>query len=153
MEPRMFSGNNKIKVKALCIFEDNGDLFVSQTYDSIKNDNYYRPIGGTTEFNEYSKDTIVREIKEELNAEINNLRLEMVLENIFTCDGLNGHEICFIYKADFKDKKYYERKEYILTESNNKKINACWMNIDKFLDRKFRLVPEYLLQYYAEKGK
>ena len=75
----------------------------------------------------------------------------MVLENIFTCDGLKGHEICFIYKADFVDIKYYERKEHEIIESNNVKFNAYWINIKEFINGKYRLVPEVLLQYYSKK--
>jgi len=106
----MFTGNKKIRVKTICLFCDDNDIFVSKAYDSVKKDFYFRPIGGTNEFGEYSEDTLKREISEELGTTIKNIKLETVCENIFTCDGLDGHEIVFIYSAEFVDEKYYERK-------------------------------------------
>jgi len=146
----MFQGKNNIRIKALCLFEDNGYIFVSESFDCVKKDFYYRPAGGTTEFGEYTIDTVIREIKEELNTEIINIKLATVLENIFTCDGFKGHEIDFIYSADFKDRKFYEKKEYEIIESDNKKIKGVWMKIIDFINNKYRLVPEELINYYKK---
>ena len=149
----MFTGKEKLKVKAICLFQQDDYIFVSKSYDKIKKDYYYRPIGGTTEFGEYTENTITREIKEELNAEIKDIKLCRVIENIFTCDGLDGHEIVFLYKADFKDKKYYEIKEHHITESNGEKIPVFWIKIEEFLSNRLRLVPEKLTEYIIENAK
>jgi len=34
----MFTGKEKIRVKALCLFENNDLLFVAEYYDTVKND-------------------------------------------------------------------------------------------------------------------
>ncbi len=141
----MFKGKNKLRVKAICLFQQDDYIFVSRDKDSIKNDYYYRPVGGNVEFGEYTKDAIVREIKEELNTEIENLELVQVMENIFECDGIKGHEIMYLYKADFKDKSFYEKKEYkIIEESHNEEFDAGWYKISDFKNGKLRLVPEDL---------
>ncbi len=140
----MFTGANKIKVKAICVFRDDSEIFVSKAYDSVKNDFYYRPIGGTVEFGEYSYETIVREIKEELNTEIENIQLKKIIENIFKCDGLNGHEIMFVYSSDFCDKTFYEKKKYKLIENNGEEFEAEWIDSQKFINKELRLVPEEL---------
>jgi 8-oxo-dGTP pyrophosphatase MutT (NUDIX family) len=140
----MFSGKGKIKAKALCMFQQNDFIFVSKLFDSIKQDSYYRPIGGTIEFGEYSKDTLIREILEELGTEIRNVRLDKILENIFVCDGIEGHEIVFLYRADFKDRQFYEMKEYKLVESNGEVVPAFWISKNDFINGKLRLVPEKL---------
>jgi len=147
MEYMMFSGKDKIKVKALCLFQDEEEIFVSKSYDTVKKDYFYRPIGGTTEFCEYTIDTIKREILEEMNTEIRNVTLEKIWENIFVCDGINGHEIVFLYKAYFVDKSNYERKKYQIIESNGEKIEASWINVGDFGEGKLRLVPESLIEY------
>jgi 8-oxo-dGTP pyrophosphatase MutT (NUDIX family) len=147
MEHFMFSGKDKIKVKALCLFQDEGEIFVSKSYDTVKKDYFYRPIGGTTEFCEYTIDTIKREILEEMKAEIKNVTLEKIWESIFVCDGIHGHEIVFLYRADFVDKKNYERKKYTIIESNGAQVEASWIRIKEFEERKLRLVPEALLEY------
>lgn len=143
---------NNIKVKAICVFEKNNKILVSKSFDSVEKDYYYRPIGGTTEFGEYTKETLVREIQEELNAQITNITLEEVIENIFTCDGLNGHEIVFLYKADFIDKSFYELKEYEIIEGKEI-IKAYWIDINDFVNKKYRLVPNMIIEYYSKKLK
>ncbi len=143
----MFTGKDKIKVKALCLFKENDEILVSKSYDIVKKDYFYRPIGGTTEFGEYTSETVKREIIEEMEAEIENVRLEKVWENIFVCDGENGHEIVFLYTAEFVDKRNYERKEYKIIESNGEQIEAYWIKIEEFEEGKLRLVPEALKEY------
>ncbi|WP_397376708.1 NUDIX domain-containing protein [Paenibacillus sp. p3-SID867] len=41
-------------------------------------------VGGTVEYGESSKETIIREVREELNAEIQEPKLKFVIENLFT---------------------------------------------------------------------
>lgn len=141
-------GNNKFRIKALCIFDDGEYTFISESYDTVKKDYFYRPIGGSCEFGEYAIEAIHREVKEELNTTIKNVKLEMVVENIFVCDGENGHEIDFIYKAEFEDKSFYEKKDYTLRESNGLEVKAFWMHKNDIKSKKVRLVPEQLVKYY-----
>ena len=147
---KVFKGKDLINVKALCLFENNGYMFVFEAYDCAKKDYFYRPIGGTTELQEYTIDTLKREIKEKLNTEIKNIKLKKVVENIFVCDGFPGHEIDFIYQADFCDTSFYEHKEYELIESDNERLKAFWISIKECIEGKYRLVPEVLIEYYKE---
>jgi ADP-ribose pyrophosphatase YjhB (NUDIX family) len=146
----MFSGHRKIKVKSICLFENEGKLFVSKSYDSVKKDFYYRPIGGTVEFGERAEDAVIREIREELNAEVKNVVLADVMENIFDCDGLNGHEIVFLFRAEFADRSFYEDREFTIVESNGESLKAFWIPIPDFLTGGRRLVPEKLISRYAD---
>ena len=50
----------------------------------IKDETFYRPIGGRIEFGERGAETVAREIREEINAEVANLVYLGALENIFT---------------------------------------------------------------------
>lgn len=150
MEINLFSGKDKIKVKALGLFEQDDFIFVSKSYDLFKKDYFYRPIGGTVEFGEYTIDTIKREILEEMNAKIVNIRLEKVWESIFVCDGIDGHEIVFLYSADFKDVKFYEKKEYMIVESNGEEVPALWVKKEEFIENRLRLVPEALVEFIKE---
>lgn len=143
----MFTGKNMIRIKALCLFSYNDHLFVSESFDSVKNDYYYRPIGGTVEFGEHTVATLHREIREELSTEITHVTLMTVLENIFICDGMQGHEIDFVYTAEFADASFYEIKDYYLNESNGEKVKALWLPKNDLLSGRYRMVPEKLREF------
>ena len=61
---------NKIRPLAICIFRKNDRILVAEGYDPVKNEHFYRPLGGGIEFGEYSEQTIRRELMEEIGAEV-----------------------------------------------------------------------------------
>lgn len=65
----------------------------------------WRPIGGFVEFGERAADAVVREFREELNRDVEVLRLLDVYENLTTFDVASGslavHEISFWYELRF----------------------------------------------------
>ena len=130
---------------ALCVIRRHGNLLVFEGYDTVKKDHFYRPLGGTIEFGERSSVTAAREMAEELNAEIRNVRWLGVLENIFTVHGQPGHEIVMLYEADFVDKTMYERSPIWGREDDGSPIKAVWKPLDDFKAGRGRLVPEGLL--------
>jgi len=67
------SQNKKITVKVMCFIEHNGKLLLNKGYDKVKNETFFRIIGGGVNFGERSEEALRREIKEELNSEIKNL--------------------------------------------------------------------------------
>ena len=77
------SKKNKIRVLALGLIRDGDRLFISQGYDSIKQETFYRVMGGGVDFGEYSRDALQREFKEEIEAELTNIKYLGCMENIF----------------------------------------------------------------------
>ena len=66
---------NRIRALAICVFRHNGRILVAEGVDPCKGGQvFYRPLGGGIEFGEYAKQTLVRELREELDAEITALR-------------------------------------------------------------------------------
>lgn len=126
-------------------------LFVARMHDSGKGDDYYRPVGGCLEFGESTLHALHRELKEELNTGIVTTGEPMVLENIFTCDGEQGHEIVYLYPADFSDATYAKHQIYPLVEANGAVYEASWISIDAFANGSLRLVPEGLLEWYRDR--
>jgi len=89
----------------------------------------------------------LREIKEEIGLEVENLHLVGVLENIFVCEGQQGHEVVFVYDAEFVDKSLYEREEINGYEQEvNAHFKAKWLELGGMHERKVRLVPERLAE-------
>ena len=100
-----------IRPIVICLFRHGDRLLVSEAYDSAEGDYFCRPLGGGIEFGEHSRDAVLREIREEVGAEVGKLELIGVLENVFTYEGARGHEIVFVYDGEFKDRRVYERDE------------------------------------------
>ena len=137
-----------IRVKVLAWIEQDSDLFVVKMHDSVKGDDYYRPVGGCVEFGETTSAALHREMKEELNAGITISGDPLILENIFTCDGEMGHEIVYLYPVRFEDPGFYEQKLFNLHETNGENLEASWISLEECLRGKMRLVPEALLDWY-----
>lgn len=124
----------QIRSLAVAIIRKNGLVLVSPGYDKIKDQHFYRLIGGGVDFGESSIDALHREFKEELDAEIANCRLLNVIENIFIYNSEPYHEICFIYEADFKDPSFYDKKEFKILDSTDDG-EAVWLNINDSKDK------------------
>ena len=147
----MMKKQNRIRVKALAWLQQDDALFVVKMHDSVKGDDYYRPIGGTVEFGETTRDTLLREVKEELGTTINITDNPLILENLFTCDGERGHEIDYLYPASFTSAAFLQRKVFPLLEANGANFDAEWIDLSRFLSGELRLVPEALLDWYRVK--
>lgn len=96
----MSEPNAGIGVKAMIVAfnESRTAHAVCRMQPTVENpDGFHRLVGGSVETGERHRDAIVREVREELNAAIDDLSLLGVLENIFTCNGRTGHEIAFVY--------------------------------------------------------
>lgn len=133
-----------IRPIAICLFKKDDTILVAEGYDSVKEDFFYRPIGGGIEFGEKSSDTLIREMKEELDAEISNLHFLGTVESIFTFDGNAGHEIVQVYDGEFIDKSLYNQRTLLIKEDNGKIHKAMWMPLSSFQNGELRLVPESL---------
>ena len=64
---------------------------------------FHRLLGGHVEFGEPAADAVVREIVEELHAELAQVTLLGVIENVFTYACAPGHEVVFVYAATVAD--------------------------------------------------
>jgi 8-oxo-dGTP pyrophosphatase MutT (NUDIX family) len=91
----------RIRPLALCVFRRADKIFVSQGYDSHRDQTFYRPIGGKIEFGERGADAVAREVQEEIGADIADLAYLGALENIFSYEGKPHHEIVMIYDGRF----------------------------------------------------
>ena len=132
-----------IRVTAICVFRSGDRILVFEAFDSVKGTPFYRPLGGGVDAGETTHDAIVREIREEIDAEITDLQLLGVLENLFNLEGEPGHEIVFVYDGRFIDETVYERSELTVHEDNGDILRAVWRSLDSF-DSHHRLVPEGL---------
>ena len=125
----MSLNSEAIRPLSLAIIKNNkNQILVSPGYDSVKDEYFYRLLGGGVEFGESSLEALNREFKEELDVELKNCRLIDVSENIFSFNGLMGHEIVFIYEAEFADSKHLDILEFSILDSKVEG-KAIWLDI------------------------
>ena len=60
---------------------------------------FYWIAGGRIQINETSEEAAKREIKEELNMNIENIKLKAIMESFFELEKEKFHEICFYYRC------------------------------------------------------
>jgi 8-oxo-dGTP pyrophosphatase MutT (NUDIX family) len=131
---------------AICVFRNGDRILVEEGYDPTKDEVFYRPPGGGIRFGEYSKEALARELMEELGVQITSPRLLGVVENLFTFDGEEGHEVVFVYDAELTDRSLYEKPELWGVESQGAPIRAYWRDIASFGPDAPPLYPQGLLQ-------
>ena len=87
----------------------NGKLLVSEGFDNVKNQYFYRCLGGGIEFLEKSVEALKREFIEEISVEIIIKDFLGVSENTFKYKGNDAHEIVFFYSVERPDDKYKDK--------------------------------------------
>ncbi|MFB8788967.1 MAG: NUDIX hydrolase [Potamolinea sp.] len=137
---------NQIRVLALGLIRDGDRLFISEGYDPVKQQVFYRVMGGGVDFGETSYEALKREFQEEIQAELTNIKYLGCLENLFTFNGQQGHELLQLYQCDFVDQKFYQLEEMFFAEGERKK-KALWVDINRFKSGELRIVPENFLDY------
>ncbi len=120
-------------------------LFVEEGFDSVEKENFYRPLGGSIEFGERSEAALAREFQEELGAELVDLRPFGVLENIFTYEGEERHEILFLYSCGFRDDAFLENKAYKIQDGKRAEYTASWMAFEDWSTGRRHVVPDGLV--------
>ena len=119
---------------------------LAQGYDPVKQQTFYRALGGSVDFGETSYDALKREFYEELQAELINIKYLGCIENLFTFNGQPGHEIIQLYECDFADPKFYQCDQLEFTEGEDKHT-AFWLDIPECKSGNLRIVPEEFLDY------
>lgn len=132
-----------IRPVVLAIIKRGNKILVSEGYDKVKDQYFYRSLGGGIEFQEKSEDALKREFKEELDIDIEVGKFLGISENIFVFNGKKAHEIVLFYEAEIKEEDYKEKYQ-IMDEENS---FAMWMDVDKFVNHELILYPEQVLEY------
>jgi 8-oxo-dGTP pyrophosphatase MutT (NUDIX family) len=136
----------EIRVLALGLIRQGERTFISEGYDPVKQQTFYRAMGGGVDFGETSLEALKREFQEEIQAELTNIHYLGCIENLFTFNGKQGHEILQVYQCDFVDPKFYQLEKLVFAEGERQK-RALWVEISRFKSGELKLVPEQFLEY------
>ena len=124
--------NQRIRAVALCVVLNGDRVLVRRHLHGVLDPVFYRPVGGTVEFGEPSIDAVQREVLEEIGAELANVHLLGCIENLFNYKGDVGHEIVFLYRADFVDPTFYDREAIGGQEADGQDFVAVWLPLAAF---------------------
>ncbi|MGD1853497.1 MAG: NUDIX hydrolase [Leptolyngbyaceae cyanobacterium] len=140
-------GKPHIRPIALGLITHQEHVFVSEGYDPVKDERFYRFLGGGIDFGETSINALQREFQEEIQATLINIEYLTCLDNIFTCDGKPGHELVQLFRCDFADSDFYRlRHVYTLIEGNDTKT-AIWIPMGQVRSGTLNLVPHSCRAY------
>lgn len=139
----------KIRPIAICVCRDGDRILVAEYYDKEKDQIFYRPLGGTIEFGERGEETARRELGEEIGAELGEVRYLGMLENIYTYEGVRGHEIALVYDGRLSDPGFY-LKDSIQGDELGKPFKVVWKRLDEFGPGKPPVYPDGLLELLGE---
>lgn len=126
----------KLNIRAGLVIIHNNKILVHKNINS----DHYALLGGRVKIGEDSETTAKREIKEELNKEIEITGYIGTIENFFKMSGSKFHEILFIHKAEFtneEDKKI----EYTLKNNEGEDfLQYEWLDLGKIDE--YPLLPQ-----------
>ena len=134
----------EIRPIALGLAIKDNKLLVSEGFDKVKNETFYRCLGGGIEFLEKSEEALKREFLEEINVDIVVKDFLGISENIFTYQGKNAHELILFYSIEISDENYQE--EYKVIDDHGETI-AKWIDIEEFKNKNKILYPEEVFKY------
>ncbi len=143
----------RVRAIAIAVITRGERIFVAEGYDPVKGETFYRPLGGTIEFGELGRQTIVRELQEELNAQVTVGRYLGTVENIFTFNGKTGHEIVMVYEAEFDDQSFYQKESLQAVEAGYALFRALWKPLSLFRSGQAPLYPTGLLEMLEERQR
>lgn len=149
----MIDGRPRGLVRAIAIgvIRDRDRLFVAEGHDVVKDEIFYRPLGGSIEFGETGAEAVEREFVEESELPVTRPRYMGALENLFINDGRPGHEIVLVYETDFQDDRVRGMEAVACREENGIPFTARWIPIATFRAGEAPLYPDGLLDLIEHK--
>ena len=139
---------NVIRPLALGLLQrPDGALLLESGFDEVKNEMFYRLLGGGIEFGETGVEALQREFMEELGLGIQVEKPLGVNENIFTFNGTPGHQIILLYQCSFTDKEQYHQPDFPRLDAPDKK--AVWRTPDTIKAESAKLYPEDIYSHLA----
>ncbi len=136
----------KVRPISIGILCRGNSILVHRGYDKVKQQTFYRPLGGKIEFGETAAQALAREFLEEIGQEVINARYLLTFENLFVFNGQPGHEIVLIFQAEFANPAAYEASFFPLVEDDGSMWQAVWKDLSEF-SPETPLYPDGLLEY------
>jgi len=131
--------NNRFNFRIAGVAINNNKLLLHR----LEKDDFWALPGGRNEFHEFSENTLIREMQEEINEHIKVERLLWVVEDFFEFDNKNYHEISFYYLMNFinEGSDIFDEEEFFRMEGDTK-IIFRWFELDDLIN--IELYPTFI---------
>jgi ADP-ribose pyrophosphatase YjhB (NUDIX family) len=129
-----------IRAIAVVAFRRGDMVLLCRGYDSVKRRAFFRAPGGGIEFGETAMQAARREIREEFGLEASRLLHLGTLENLFTHEGVAGHEVVFVFEAPWPQDAGGADVVHGV-ESDGAAFAAHWFRIDELPPHDGEVVP------------
>ncbi len=103
------------------------EMFLQEVFSSCQEIKGYRPPGGSVEFGELSGDALLREFYEELDVKVEIQRFMGTVENIYTHDGLQGHEIISFSQVKLPPHLMEGKRHEYTEDRGNDRSGFVWL--------------------------
>lgn len=124
---RLEDGKNVFTFRVAAVIVNQGKVLVHRYNDQ----SFYSLPGGRAEMLEDTKETILREMKEELDEVITIEKLLSVNELFFGVEDKKVHELGFYYHVSLRpDCPYLSQKAFTRIEIDGEKLHFEWLAVD-----------------------
>jgi 8-oxo-dGTP pyrophosphatase MutT (NUDIX family) len=138
-----------IRVLALALLLWRDHLLCAEGYDTVKQQTFYRPLGGGVEFGEYAEQAVCRELLEEIAMPVEVLACLGTNENLFTYQGSPGHEVVFEYVCKPAPGSAPADLEPIVAVEGDARFVSRWLPLAEVLSGTHRVYPDGLSERLA----
>lgn len=107
-------------------------------------DDYWALPGGRAEIGEDSRETILREMREELDREARIERLLWTVENFFSYEGYAAHELGFYYLLSLTDSFPFHEEEIVHRVEDGVEVEFRWLRATPAALAVHRLKPQFV---------
>ncbi|MDP6607354.1 MAG: NUDIX domain-containing protein [Dehalococcoidia bacterium] len=140
----------RLRVIAIATIIHRDHVLLVEGHDSVKQETFYRALGGEVEFGETAEAAVARELIEETGRRIEVTERLGVIENLYTFEGQPGHEVVFEFVARFVPGEEPDDLSPIEADEGGAKFVVRWLPLAEVLAGTHRVYPDGIEQRLAE---
>ena len=142
--------DQRLRVIAIAAVVHRDHVLLAEGSDSVKDETFYRALGGEVEFGETSSDAVIREFQEETGLELTGIEPLGVVENLYMFEGQPGHEVVFEFVARLPEGSRADDLATIEADEGGFKFIAKWLPLAEVLGGTYRVYPEDMTERIAD---
>jgi ADP-ribose pyrophosphatase YjhB (NUDIX family) len=142
--------DKRLRVIAIAAVVHRDHVLLAEGFDSVKQETFYRALGGEVEFGETSSDALIREFQEETGLTLDRVEPLGVVENLFMLEGQPGHEVVFEFIARLPEGSLADDLATIEADEGGFKFLAKWLPLAEVLGGTYRVYPDGITERIAD---